>query len=293
MHAPGTQAIPVQLPGMTTSIGDVSDGELLGRYVDAWWSSVQDFVALLEELGPDDWARPTDLAGWDVKAVASHTAHLESLLAGGPDEQADIGDAPHATSPMSQFTEIGVVTRRDREPASIVDELRTRTAERYAALQAAPPTDPGATAPGIFGLIGWNTRTLLRNRPLDVWMHEQDVRRAVGRPGGMDSAGAQHTADYLVEAFGFVVGKRVSPPAGTTAVLEVAGSDPFAVGIGEDGRGRRLDVAPADPDVRLTMDRETFIVLAGGRRPAVPGAVRISGDQDLGQRIADRLATTP
>ena len=154
MHAPATQAIPEQLPVITTSIGDVSDGELLGRYVDAWWSSVQDFVALLEELGPDDWARPTDLAGWDVKAVASHTAHLESLLAGGPDEQADIGDAPHATSPMSQFTEIGVVTRRDREPASIVDELRTRTAERYAALQAAPPT--------LLRLICWIVRACLR-----------------------------------------------------------------------------------------------------------------------------------
>ena len=25
------------------------------------------------------------------------------------------------------------------------------------------------------------TRLLLRNRPLDVWMHEQDVRRAIGR----------------------------------------------------------------------------------------------------------------
>ena len=59
----------------------MSDSELLAGYVDAWWASVQDFLALLDELGPDDWSRPTDLAGWDVKAVVSHTAHLESLLA--------------------------------------------------------------------------------------------------------------------------------------------------------------------------------------------------------------------
>lgn len=271
----------------------MSDSELLAGYVDAWWSSVQDLLALLEGLGPDDWATPTDLAGWDVKAVASHTAHLESLLAGGPDEQAEVGDLPHITGPMGQFTEIGVVTRRGADPAMIVDELRTRTAARRATLVAEPPEDATAPAPGIFGMIGWSTRTLLRNRPLDVWMHEQDIRRAVGRPGGMDTAGAQHTADYLAETFGFVVGKRVAPPVGTTAVLAVEGSDPIAVEIGEDGRGRTLASLPAQPTVRLDMDRESFIVLAGGRRAAAPGAVRIAGDQDLGQRIVSRLATTP
>ncbi|NYI44261.1 uncharacterized protein (TIGR03083 family) [Nocardioides aromaticivorans] len=271
----------------------MSDSELLAGYVDAWWSSVQDFLALLEELDPEDWTTPTDLAGWDVKAVASHTAHLESLLAGGPDEQAEIGDLPHVTGPMGQFTEIGVVTRRDADPTAIVEELRNRTAARHATLVAEPPTDAAAPAPGIFGMIGWSTRTLLRNRPLDVWMHEQDIRRAVGRPGGMDTAGAQHTADYLVEAFGFVVGKRVAPPVGTTAVLAVEGSAPVAVEIGEDGRGRTLAVVPEQPTVRLDMDRESFIVLAGGRRAAAPGGVRITGDSELGQRIVDHFATTP
>lgn len=271
----------------------MSDAEELARFIDAWWSSVQDFAALLDELSAEDWVRPTDLAGWDVKAVASHTAHLESLLAGGPEEQADVGDASHITGPMGQFTEIGVVTRRDTTPAAIIEEIRTRTSARKAGLDADPPTDAGAPAPGIFGMIGWTTRTLLRNRPLDVWMHEQDIRRAVGRPGGFDSLGAQHTTDYLIESFGFVVGKRVAPPAGTTAVLAVAGSEPVAVEIGDDGRGRPLATVPEDPTVRLDMDRETFIVLAGGRRPAATGAVTVTGDAELGARIVDQLATTP
>jgi uncharacterized protein (TIGR03083 family) len=271
----------------------MSDRELLAGYVENWWSAVGDFVALLEELGPDDWSAPTDLAGWDVKAVASHTAHLESLLAGGPDEAADIGEPAHVTGPMGQFTEIGVVTRRDREPASIIEEIRTTTARRRAALDAVPPEDATAPADGIFGLIGWNTRTLLRNRPLDVWMHEQDIRRAVGRPGGLDSPGAQHTADYLVEAFGFVVGKRVAPPAATTALLAVEGSAPIAVQVGEDGRAQRLSDVPAEPTVTVAMDRESFIVLAGGRRTCAPGAVTITGDRALGEQIVANLATTP
>jgi uncharacterized protein (TIGR03083 family) len=271
----------------------MSDAERLGTYVETWWQAIGDFTALLESLPEDAWALPTDLPGWDVKAVAAHTAHLESLLAGGPEEQADIGEPPHVTSPMSQFTEIGVVTRRDRSPASIVEEIRQRTTIRHEELLADPPTDPAAPAPGLFGLIGWNTQTLLRNRPLDIWMHEQDVRRAVGLPGGMDTAAAQHSADYLAESFGYVVGKKAKPPVGTTAVLEVEGSPVVAVEIDENGRGQRLPDTPVEPTVRLAMAREPFIVLAGGRRDAGPDAVRIDGDAELGATIVAVMGTTP
>lgn len=265
----------------------------LATYVDTWWLAVQDFLAVAEGLAPDEWSLPTDLPGWNVKAVASHVAHLESILAGGPEETADIGDPPHVTGPMGQFTEIGVVTRRDRTPASILDEIRSTTESRHKELLADPPSDPAAPAPGIFGLIGWNQRTLLRNRPLDVWMHEQDVRRAVGRPGGMDTAAAQHVADYLSEAFPFVVGKKVKPPVGTTAVLAVEGSPEVAVVIGDDGRGQRLPAIPPHPDARVAIDRATFIAASGGRRPATQDSVTITGDTGLGQRIVDNLATTP
>lgn len=271
----------------------MSDAERLATYVETWWQAICDFTTLLDTLPEDAWSVPTDLAGWDVKAVAAHTAHLESLLAGGPEETADIGEAPHVTGPMGQFTEIGVVTRRDRTPASIIEEIRSHTSARHESLLADPPSDAKAPAPGIFGLIGWTQNTLLRNRPLDVWMHEQDVRRAVGRPGGMDSAPAQHTADYLSEAFGFVVGKKVAPPAGTTAVLAVEGSPVVAVEVDESGRGQRLAEVPAQPMVRLAMDRESFIVLAGGRRAAEPGAVAIEGDAELGAAIVAQLGTTP
>lgn len=271
----------------------MSDAERLASYVRTWWQSVTDFTALLDGLPDGAWDQPTDLPGWDVKAVASHVAHLESVLGGGPEESADIGDPPHVTGPMGQFTEIGVVTRRDRDPASIVQEIRDRTRIRYDELEADPPTDPAAPAPGVFGLIGWSVETLLRNRPLDVWMHEQDVRRAVSLPGGIDSPGAQHTADYLTETLGYVLGKRVGAPAGTTAVLEVDGSPAMAAEVGDDGRGRRLPDVPPAPTVRLAMDRESFIVAAGGRRPVAPESVRIEGDQELGERVLANLGTTP
>ncbi|QIG45418.1 maleylpyruvate isomerase family mycothiol-dependent enzyme [Nocardioides anomalus] len=268
------------------------DREELAGYVEVWWQAVDDLVRLLEELPEAEWSTPTDLPGWDVRACAAHTAHLESVLAGRPEETADIGEPPHVRGPMGLYTEIGVVGRREASADAIITELREVTTARHTQLLADPPTDGDATPPVIFGGVPWSWRTLLRNRPLDVWMHEQDVRRAVGRPGGLDTPAARHTADYLAEGFGYVLAKKAQAPAGTTAVLEVEGHEPRAFSVGDDGRGRPV-APPAEPTVRLRMDRESFIRLAGGRRAAEPGAVVVEGDEELGTRVLAVLATTP
>jgi hypothetical protein len=109
----------------------------------------------------------------------------------------------------------------------------------------------------------------------------------------MDTRAAKHTADYLAERLGFVLAKRVGAPAGTTVVLDLEGSEPVAFGVNEAGRGEQLAEPPAEPTVRLTMDRESFILLAGGRRAPEPGSIRIDGDERLGTQIVDTLAVTP
>ncbi|HEY0949350.1 maleylpyruvate isomerase N-terminal domain-containing protein [Nocardioides sp.] len=268
-------------------------GAELREYVDVWWQAVNDFVDLLEELDEEEWSAPTDLPGWDVKAVASHIAHLESILSGAPEETADVGEPDHVTGLMGLYTEIGVVTRRDASPDAIINEIRSAVTARHTRLVADPPADPAGRPDPIFGGVPWDWRTLLRNRPLDVWMHEQDIRRAVDRPGGMDSAAARHTAEYLAEGLGYVLAKRVGARAGTRVVLELEGSSPFAFTVTDAGRGERLPEVPADPDVLLRMDREAFIRVAGGRRDPEPGTVAIEGDQDLAARILDEMATTP
>jgi len=271
----------------------MNDQQRLAGYIDVWWRAVNDFLDLLEELPEEEWSTPTDLAGWDVRAVASHTAHLESILAGAPEETAEVGEPDHVTGLMGLYTEIGVVNRRQSSPDEIINEIRSSTTARHTALLADPPTDGSAKPEVIFGGVPWDWETLLRNRPLDVWMHEQDIRRAVGRPGHMDTPAAQHTADYLVESFGYVLAKKAGSPAGTTALLVVDGSAPAGFTVNDAGRGVPLPELPTAPHVTLRMDRESFIVLAGGRRAAEPGRVQIEGDVELGRRLVDVMATTP
>jgi uncharacterized protein (TIGR03083 family) len=271
------------------------DAARLAQYVDAWAASVDETVALLRSLSDEDWGRPTDLAGWDVRAVAAHLAHLESELAGNEQEQVQVPELPHITSPMGYYTEMGPIARRDWTTQQIVDELEAAAATRLAELRENPPADGSGTPPRTPGGIGWDWSTLLSNRVVDVWMHEQDIRRAVGRPGAMDSPGAEHTVSVFARAFGYTVGKRVAPPAGTSVVLDVTGLRPvhLAVQVDDSGRATPSGTAADAADVALTMDLETYVVLAGGRRGAEDVDVRVSGDHDLGRRVLAAMAVTP
>jgi uncharacterized protein (TIGR03083 family) len=280
---------------MTSPTSGTSDADRLASYVDAWKASVDETVSLLRSLDEADWARPTDLAGWDVRAVASHLAHLESELAGNEQQRVEVPEAAHIVSPMGFYTEMGPIARRDWPTERIVHELEQSAATRFEELRAHPPTDGTAAPARTPGGIGWDWNTLLSNRVVDVWMHQQDLRRAVGRPGGMDSPGAEHTVSVFARAFGFTVGKRVAPPAGTTVALEVTGLRPLhlAVEVGDDGRARPVVPPPDSPDVRLSMGLETYVELAGGRRRRDEVEVDVTGDEALGRRVLDALPVTP
>jgi hypothetical protein len=89
------------------------------------------------------------------------------------------------------------------------------------------------------------------------------------------------------------VAKRAQAPAGCVVRLEVAGHEPAIAVVGEDGRGRPGTADDVEPTVTLGMDRETFVLLAGGRRAAAPGDVRISGDAELGERVLAAMGVTP
>lgn len=271
----------------------MSDQERLAGYIDVWWQAINDFTELLEQLTPEQWSATTDLPGWDVHAVAAHVAHLEAVLAGAPEETVEVGQPDHVTGLMGLYTEQGVVARRDATPDQLINEIREAATRRHTTLLADPPTDASAHPERIFGGIGWDWNTLLRNRPLDVWMHGQDIRRATDMYGDLDSPAAKHVADYLAESLGFVVGKRLGSPPGTTVVLDIAGSDPASVGVNDQGRAERLTEPPAAPTAHLALDRESFILLAGGRRAPRGGRVEVTGDTDLGHRILAALAVTP
>lgn len=271
----------------------MTDAPRLGQLIETWRQAIAEFVALARDIPEDQWDLPTDLEGWTVKDNVAHTAHLEAVLAGDPEETGPVDEAPHVKNLSGAYTEQGVVARRDRDMASLADEIEDAAARRDAELQAEPPTDGSAPATRTPGGVGWTTERLLSNRPLDVWMHEQDIRRAIGRPGGFDTPAARHTVEVFGQALPMVVGKRVQPPAGTTVAVDVpdAGQS-WTVRIDDDGRAALVDAVEA-PTVRITLGAEDFVILAGGRRAVDATSAKVEGDNALGRAVLASLAVTP
>ena len=115
------------MTGHTSARPDLAP-ERLQELVEVWGDAAADVLSLLRSLDEDDWQRPTDLPAWDVRAVAAHLAHLESVLAGRPQDEAVLLEATSARTVSSRFTEAGVVARAGWPVERILDELETSLA---------------------------------------------------------------------------------------------------------------------------------------------------------------------
>lgn len=225
------------------------------------WRRIEEVAA---GLGPDDWARDTPCPRWDVHDLVAHLSGLQTFM----DQTAPQPPVPEGWSPdpelsgLDQWTEAGVVARRDWSPEQLLAELRTAREGHVARLEAADP-DGETTGP-----LGKSTeRKLYGVRMFDLWVHLQDLHVALGDKPEWDDAsqaavdGAQHVfaaVPYLgVKKAGLPEGARVrvtlDEPAPFDAVLTVA-----------DGRGG-WDTEDLDAQDRVRARPAAMTLLLAGR----------------------------
>ena len=82
----------------------------------------------------------------------------------------------------------------------------------------------------------------------DSWVHEQDMREALDRPGGVTGPAAEASMAQIIGTAGYVVGKKAGAPDGTTVVFELTEplAQTFAIAV-DGGRAKPVDAVPADP----------------------------------------------
>jgi len=131
-------------------------------------------------------------------------------------------------------------------------------------------------------------------RAFDCWMHEQDIRAALGTPGDESGMAVEVSLDEMETAMGFVVGKKAGAPEGASVTFDLTGDTSRRVHVLVDGRAAVVPQLPGPATATLSMPVIVFTRLAGGRADAagLSGLVTISGDDELGRRVLDQLAYT-
>ncbi len=251
----------------------------LAPYVAAWRAAADSIL----ELTPTNWDVETDLPGWTAKDILAHLVHLERVLVEGEASNTSGKVVP------ADYTNAGVDALKNQSAAELKADLTDLIERRTAQLAELP--DPAALATNTPAGVKWTWETALRNRAIDVWMHEQDLRRAFELPGGLATPGAFVTALTFAAGLGYALVKQAGATGGTVVRWQITGPVEIdsTLTVGADGRARPSnDIA----DATLTMDTEAFIILGGGRRGRAEVEVVITGDQELGERVLAAMTLT-
>jgi uncharacterized protein (TIGR03083 family) len=266
-----------------------TDRELVDCLAEVW-ASIDGLGSALTEA---EWKRPTECPGWSVQDNLAHLSSVEGMLLGRPAPEPELpADLPHVKNDVGRANEVFVDARRSWTGAEVLAEFRAVTAERLGVLRGLDEAGFGADS---WTPVGPGTvRDALPFRIFDCWVHEQDMRRAVGRPGDLDSRAAEHTLGMMTGRMPFIVGKKVGAPDGLSVVFALSGPLAREVVVEMvDGRAGMVPNAPASPTVRLAMTTETFARLATGRvdpdAARNAGDVTIQGDVELGARVVDNM----
>ena len=144
------------------------------------------FLELLRTLGSDDWSRPTDCPGWDVRAVAGHTLGMAEMTASLRQFAGQNAAAARGGGGVDALTAHQVRTRAPRGTAELIERFAAagpravRGRRRLAGVVGRLPM-PGKQAVGDqreTWRFGFLLDVILTRDP---WMHRVDISRATAR----------------------------------------------------------------------------------------------------------------
>jgi uncharacterized protein (TIGR03083 family) len=141
----------------------------------------QRFADMLRALSPDDWARPTECPGWDVRAVASHALGMVEMAASIREKNRQFKLARSRGGVfIDALTGLQVDERRHMTAAQITGRFGARGPKAARARRRAPGFIRRRVAvrgPEEAWTVGYLIDIILTRDP---WMHRADIARATG-----------------------------------------------------------------------------------------------------------------
>jgi len=264
------------------------------RTVDLLRRQFSAITDLARSLTDQQWDAPTCLPGWTVRDALSHMVGTELMLSGRPPPVVDLSHLDHMQNPIAEANEIWVESMRHRTGSEMVDLWAEVAAGRLVILDGMSQAEfdaPSWTPVGNDETYG----RFMRIRHFDCFMHEHDMRFAVGLPARTDAADQASCLDEAATGLGYIVGRRAGLPDGSRVAIELSGVAARTFRIVVAGRATVVDEFDAPATVGLELPVPLFLRLTGGRDDGSTGPggeILLSGDRDLAGRLAEHLAFT-
>lgn len=270
----------------------------LNDHVDTYEHTFRAVLSLGRDVDDAMFSAATECPGWSVRDVLAHIAHLESWAAGRPQPAIELTeDIPHVNNQFGVFTESGVRVRAEMSSREVLAELNDLLVDRLTWFRSGKHLLTDEIASPFGGNV--TLRAFITQRIVDIWMHEQDIRRAVRRYGNLSSPAAAVVMNTLRQGVERVLTRAgldddtvvrlvVTGPGGFDDTYLVTSADtpvPQAE-IFEATRERR-------PECTLTMDVEAFTRRSSGRWPVEKTPYVVHGNEDVGAAVLASLVVTP
>jgi uncharacterized protein (TIGR03083 family) len=254
-----------------------------------------EMVALLQCLDAADWQRPTVCPGWRVHDVVAHVVHdYIRKLSGKRDGHATPGPLPGESMPRwLHRTNQEFVDAALRWSPEVLTDLLCHLGPQLDQLWASLDLESiGAAvswaAPGVPAPVWLDAAREFT----EYWVHQQQVRDAVSRPGATSEQLAGAVTDTFLRAVPHAL-RRLTPAEGTCVQLDVTGPGGGSWTILRLGAAWAVsrDQA-AEPDALMRLSSDTLWRVA--TRGITPARAReralVSGDEVLASAALNLVA---
>jgi len=252
-------------------------------------------LSLLGDLSADAWQRPTACPGWSVKDVALHLLGVEvGNLSRRRDGQAVAGPITsweELVTFVNDFNEAWVQAARRMSPRLVIDVLQCTGLQMCAFFRSLSPYAIGDSV----SWVGPEPAPIwldLAREYTERWVHQQQMRDAVGKPGLKQPRYFAPVLAAFMRALPRAF-RATSAAEGTVVTLTISGESDGQWSVRQEGGAWRLYEGAADRrDAEVLVDEEIAwrLCTRGLSQEQAREQVTFIGDQSLAAKVFEMVS---
>jgi uncharacterized protein (TIGR03083 family) len=256
-------------------------------------------MSLLTELSDEEWGRPTVCAPWSVKDLAAHLlgGDIGRLSAqrdkfSSPPPSKDLSDYNTLVNYINQLNHEWVTAAQRLSPKILIDLLNLAGPQLCQFFQT---LDPHETAPISVAWAGEERPANwfdMAREYTEKWLHQQQIRDAVGRPGLTGRRYLYLVLDTFMRAMPYAY-RQIEAAAGVSVAVSITGDAGGEWSLVREQEEWRLFYglsAGAAAQVTLSQDTAWRLFTKGLSQEQARQRVQIEGKEVYGSGIISMVS---